>query len=265
MTIHSQQTQTPADALFSLQGKTALITGSTRGIGFALAQGLGQAGAEILVNGRQSDRVTDAVSMLAGQSVKAYAFVADVTQQDQITTAIDAYEADKGPIDILINNAGMQHRAPLERFDAEIFDQMIAVNLKAAFYTAKALSRHMIARQAGKVLNIASVMSQLARPGIAPYTATKGAIANLTKGMAADWARYGLNCNAIAPGYFKTELNAALVADEAFTDWLVTRTPAGRWGDVSDLVGTAVFLASRASSFVHGQTIYVDGGLTATV
>ena len=186
----------PADANTSRcliqPAKTALITGSTRGIGFALAQGLGQAGAEILVNGRQSDRVTDAVSMLAGQSVKAYAFVADVTQQDQITTAIDAYEADKGPIDILINNAGMQHRAPLERFDAEIFDQMIAVNLKAAFYTAKALSRHMIARQAGKVINIASVMSQLARPGIAPYTATKGAIANLTKGMAADWARYGL-------------------------------------------------------------------------
>ena len=265
MTIHSQQRQTRADALFSLHGKTALITGSTRGIGFALAQGLGQAGAEILVNSRQSDRVTDAVSVLAGQSVKAAAFVADVTQQDQITTAIDTYEADKGPIDILINNAGMQHRAPLERFDAEIFDQMIAVNLKAAFYTAKALSRHMIARQAGKVINIASVMSQLARPGIAPYTATKGAIANLTKGMAADWARYGLNCNAIAPGYFKTELNAALVTDEAFTDWLVSRTPAGRWGDVSDLVGTAVFLASGASSFVHGQTIYVDGGLTATV
>ena len=261
----SQKIDVPVDGLFCLHGKTALITGSTRGIGFALAQGLGAAGAEILVNGRQSDAVADAVSLLAAKSVKASGFVADVTDSDQVTEAIDSYESDNGPIDILINNAGMQHRAPLEAFDPDIFDQMIAVNLKAAFYTAKALSRHMIARQAGKVINIASVMSQLARPGIAPYTATKGAIANLTKGMAADWARYGLNCNAIAPGYFKTELNAALVADEAFTDWLVKRTPAGRWGDVRDLTGTAIFLSSPASSFVHGQTIYVDGGLTATV
>ena len=170
-----------------------------------------------------------------------------------------------GPIDILVNNAGMQHRQPLERFDAEIFDQMVAVNLKAAFYTAKALSYYMIARQQGRIINIASVMSLLARPGIAPYTATKGAIANLTKGMAADWAGYGLNCNAIAPGYFKTELNAALIADQQFTAWLEERTPAGRWGDVSDLVGTAVYLAAPASSFVNGQIIYVDGGLTATV
>ena len=227
MATDSQQTQTPADALFSLQGKTALITGSTRGIGFALAKGLGQAGADILINGRQPDTVADAVSALKEQSVKASAFVADVTQQDQIEAAIDAYEAEKGPIDILINNAGMQHRAPLEAFDADIFDQMIAVNLKAAFYTAKALSRHMIARQAGKMINIASVMSQLARPGIAPYTATKGAIANLTKGMAADWARYGLNCNAIAPGYFKTELNAALVVMRPLqTGWSSARQQA---------------------------------------
>ncbi len=254
-----------AQTLFSLHGKTALITGSTRGIGFALAKGLGQAGAKILVNGRQQETVAEVVSVLEGLSISASALVGDVTKQNQISAAIDAYEAESGPIDILINNAGMQHRAPLEEFDADVFDEMIAVNLKAAFYTAQALARHMIARQAGAIINIASVMSQLARPGIAPYTATKGAIANLTKGMAADWARYGLNCNAIAPGYFKTELNAALVADEAFTDWLVKRTPAGRWGDVADLVGTAVFLASPASSFVHGQTIYVDGGLTATV
>lgn len=252
-------------SLFSLTGKTALITGSTRGIGFALAKGLGLAGAHILVNGRHSDRVTDAVSRLQTDSVSASGLAADVTEQEQIAAAIHDYETKAGPIDILINNAGMQHRAPLEEFDADIFDQMIAVNLKAAFYTAKALSPHMIKRSNGKIINIASVMSLLARPGIAPYTATKGAIANLTKGMAADWAKYGLNCNAIAPGYFRTELNEALVADPAFTDWLIRRTPAGRWGDVSDLVGTAVFLASPASSFIQGQTIFVDGGLTATV
>ena len=252
-------------ALFSLKGRTALITGSTRGIGFALAKGLGQAGAHILVNGRQPDSVSDTVSTLQSADISASALVADVTQQEQITAAIDRYEAETGPVDILINNAGMQHRAPLDEFDADVFAQMIDVNLKAAFYASQALARHMIKRQYGKIINIASVMSLLARPGIAPYTATKGAIANLTKGMAADWARHGLNCNAIAPGYFKTELNAALVADTAFTDWLVKRTPAGRWGDVADLVGTAVFLASPAASFIHGQTIFVDGGLTATV
>ena len=252
-------------ALFSLKGKTALITGATRGIGFALARGLGEAGACVLINGRNSDTVQKAVNELNSQSIAAVALVADVTQKDDITAQIDHYEATTGPIDILINNAGMQHRQSLERFDVEIFDQMIAVNLKAAFYTSKALSAYMIARQHGRIINIASVTSLLARPGIAPYTATKGAIANLTKGMTADWAGYGLNCNAIAPGYFKTELNAALVADEQFTVWLEERTPAGRWGEVSELVGTAVYLASPASSFVNGQIIYVDGGLTATV
>ena len=252
-------------ALFSLKGKTALITGATRGIGFALARGLGEAGACVLINGRNSDTVQKAVNELNSQSIAAVALVADVTQKDDITAQIDHYEATTGAIDILINNAGMQHRQSLERFDVEIFDQMIAVNLKAAFYTSKALSAYMIARQHGRIINIASVTSLLARPGIAPYTATKGAIANLTKGMTADWAGYGLNCNAIAPGYFKTELNAALVADEQFTVWLEERTPAGRWGEVSELVGTAVYLASPASSFVNGQIIYVDGGLTATV
>jgi len=251
--------------LFSLKGKTALITGSTRGIGLALARGLGQAGARVLINGRTADTVQAVVDELNSQSIDATALIADVTKQDDITAKIDNYEANTGLIDILVNNAGMQHRQPLERFDAEIFDQMVAVNLKAAFYTAKALSHYMIARQHGRIINIASVMSLLARPGIAPYTATKGAIANLTKGMAADWAGYGLNCNAIAPGYFKTELNAALIADQKFTAWLEERTPAGRWGDVSDLVGTAVYLAAPGSSFVNGQIIYVDGGLTATV
>ena len=251
--------------LFSLTGKTALITGSTRGIGFALARGLGQAGAHVLINGRTPDTVQAVADELNSQSIAATALVADVTQQSCITAQIEKYEANVGPIDILINNAGMQHRQPLENFDAEIFDQMIAVNLKAAFYTAKVLSAYMIARQHGRIINIASVMSLLARPGIAPYTATKGAIANLTKGMSADWAGYGLNCNAIAPGYFKTELNAALLEDQQFSTWLEERTPAGRWGDVSELVGTAVYLASPASSFVNGQVIYVDGGLTATV
>lgn len=253
------------DQLLDFTGQVALVTGGSRGLGKAMALALAERGADLIITSRKAEACEEVAAQIEAMGRQAMAYGCHVGHWDEIDGLVDAAYARFGKIDILINNAGMQHRAPLEKFDAEIFDQMIAVNLKAAFYTAKALSRHMIARQAGKVINIASVMSQLARPGIAPYTATKGAIANLTKGMAADWARYGLNCNAIAPGYFKTELNAALVADEAFTDWLVTRTPAGRWGDVSDLVGTAVFLASRASSFVHGQTIYVDGGLTATV
>ena len=251
--------------LFNLEGRTALITGSTRGIGFALARGLGQAGAHVLINGRSADSVQKVVEKLKSCSILATGLIADVTQEDEIAAQIDRYEAQFGPIDILVNNAGMQHRAPLESFEVDVFEQMIAVNLKAAFYTAKALSAYMIPRQHGRIINIASVMSLFARPGIAPYTATKGAIANLTKGMAADWAGYGLNCNAIAPGYFKTELNAALVSDKKFTAWLEERTPAGRWGEVSDLVGTAIYLSAPASSFVNGQIVYVDGGLTATV
>ena len=170
-----------------------------------------------------------------------------------------------GPIDILVNNAGIQHRAPLEEFPAEAFERLMRANIGSVFNVSQAVARHMIARGAGKIVSICSVQTALARPGIAPYTATKGAVANLVKGMAADWARQGLQCNGLAPGYFDTPLNAALVADPAFTDWLVRRTPAGRWGRVEELVGACVFLSSAASSFVNGTTIFVDGGITASL
>ena len=244
----------------SLENKVAIVTGGTRGIGRAITETFLEAGAKVLVCARTLPKSDISIS-----GRKAHFVSCDVRNTGDMKEVVELCESKYGKLDILVNNAGMQHRGPLESFEADVFDQMIAVNLKAAFYTAKALSAFMIARQHGRIINIASVMSLLARPGIAPYTATKGAIANLTKGMAADWAGYGLNCNAIAPGYFKTELNAALVADKKFTAWLERRTPAGRWGDVSDLVGTAVYLASPASSFVNGQIIYVDGGLTATV
>ncbi|WP_226624378.1 SDR family oxidoreductase [Alloyangia pacifica] len=252
-------------SLFDLTGRTALVTGSTMGIGYALARGLAQAGAKVLLNGRNPQRLEEAVAALTAEGLAAEALGFDVTDHAGARAAIDGYEAEQGPIDILINNAGMQHRGPLEEFDPEAFDRLMRTNVYSAFYVGQACARHMIGRGAGKIVNIASVQSALARPGIAPYTASKGAITNLTKGMATDWAKHGLNCNAIAPGYFKTPLNAALVADPEFSAWLEKRTPAGRWGDVEELVGACVFLCAPASSFVNGHTLFVDGGITASL
>jgi gluconate 5-dehydrogenase len=251
----------PEQTMFSLAGKRALITGSSQGIGFALAKGLSEAGAQIVLNGRDEVKLTSAASDIEGAQTLPF----DATDHAAVRTAIDAFEADHGPIDILINNAGMQHRTPLEDFPTDAFERLLQTNIASVFHVGQAVARHMIKRGSGKIINIASVQTALARPGIAPYTATKGAVANLTKGMATDWARYGLQCNAIAPGYFDTPLNAALVADPAFSAWLENRTPAGRWGKVEELVGAAVFLSSDASSFVNGHTLFVDGGITASL
>ncbi|MCT4370925.1 glucose 1-dehydrogenase [Yangia mangrovi] len=252
-------------SLFDLTGRTALVTGSTMGIGYALARGLAQAGAKVLLNGRNPQRLEEAVTALKAEGHQAEALGFDVTDHASARAAIDRYEAETGPIDILINNAGMQHRGPLEEFEPEAFDRLMRTNVYSAFYVGQACARHMIGRGQGRIVNIASVQSALARPGIAPYTASKGAITNLTKGMATDWAKHGLNCNAIAPGYFKTPLNAALVADPEFSAWLEKRTPAGRWGEVEELVGACVFLCAPASSFVNGHTLFVDGGITASL
>ena len=189
----------------------------------------------------------------------------DVTDQNETNKAINKFENEIGPIEILINNAGMQYRTPLEDFPADMFEQLLKTNISSVFNVSQAVARHMIKRSSGKIINIASVQTSLARPGIAPYTATKGAVGNLTKGMATDWAKYGLQCNAIAPGYFDTPLNAALVSDKDFTAWLEKRTPAGRWGEVEELVGASIFLSSNASNFVNGHTLYVDGGITASL
>lgn len=247
---------------FDLSGQTALITGSSQGIGMALAKGLSKAGAKVILNGRDTGKLDDAKRQIEG-ACDVLPF--DVTDHQAVRTKIDHYEANEGSIDILVNNAGMQHRTALEDFPADAFEKLLQTNVASVFHVGQAVARHMIGRKKGKVINIASVQSSLARPGIAPYTATKGAVANLTKGMATDWAQHGLQCNAIAPGYFETPLNAALVADPEFTAWLEKRTPAGRWGKVEELQGACVFLASGASSFVNGQTIYVDGGITASL
>lgn len=250
-------------ALFDLTGRRALVTGSTLGIGRGLARGLAEAGAEVILNGRNVERLEKEAQALRadGYSVQQLAF--DVTDASAAAEAIDGFEASHGPIDILINNAGMQHRGPLEEFDPTDFDRLIKTNVNSVFYVAAPVARHMIKRGRGKIVNIASVQTSQARPGIAPYTASKGAVANLTKGMATDWAKYGLQCNAIAPGYFDTPLNKALVDDPKFSAWLENRTPAGRWGKIEELVGACVFLSSDASSFVNGHTLFVDGGITS--
>ncbi|WP_415919616.1 SDR family oxidoreductase [Tateyamaria sp. SN6-1] len=251
--------------LFNLAGRRALITGSSQGIGFALAKGMSEAGAEIVLNGRDTGKLDAAADTLRGQGATVHTVAFDATDHNAVRAAVDGFENDNGAIDILINNAGMQHRTELENFPADAFERLLQTNIASVFHVGQAVARHMIARGAGKIINIASVQTALARPGIAPYTATKGAVANLTKGMATDWAKHGLQCNAIAPGYFDTPLNAALVADPEFTTWLEKRTPAGRWGQVDELVGAAVFLSSAASSFVNGHTLYVDGGITASL
>lgn len=252
-------------SLFDLTGSRALVTGSGQGIGFALARGLAQHGAEIVLNGRDAAKIDKAVAALAEEGIVARAAVFDVTDQPAVAKGVDLIEDTVGPIDILVNNAGMQFRAPLEDFPADKWDALLRTNISSVFFVSQAVARHMIARKRGKIINIASATSELARPSIAPYTATKGAVRNLTRGMCADWARHGLQVNAIAPGYFKTILNTALVENPDFTTWLVARTPTARWGEVEELVGAAVFLAGRASSFVNGHTLYVDGGITTSL
>ncbi|MEM8914800.1 MAG: SDR family oxidoreductase [Pseudomonadota bacterium] len=253
------------DQLFSLSGKRALITGSSQGIGFALAGGLASAGAEIILNGRNEERLASAAKSLADAGHRVHQSAFDVVDRASVTAAVDAIETTIGPIDILINNAGMQHRTPLEDFPEDAWDRLMTTNVSSVFHVGQAVAKHMIGRKAGKIINICSVQSELARPSIAPYTASKGAVKNLTKGMCTDWAKYNIQVNGIGPGYFDTVLNKALVEDAAFSEWLGKRTPAGRWGDVDELIGAAVFLASPSSSFVNGHILYVDGGITASL
>ena len=252
-------------ALFNLEGRTALITGSSQGIGLGLALGLARFGARVVLNGRNSHKIDVALGELAKAGFKGEAAVFDVTDAEAVRTGVDRIENDLGAIDILINNAGMQFRTALENFPTEKWQELLNLNVSSVFYVGQAVAKHMIARGRGKIINIASVQSELARPGIAPYTATKGAVRNLTRGMCTDWAQYGLQINAIAPGYFKTPLNQALVDNPEFTAWLEKRTPARRWGNVEELVGAAVFLASDASSFTNGHTLYVDGGIRVSL
>jgi gluconate 5-dehydrogenase len=252
-------------AMFRLDNKLALVTGSSAGIGYALADALASAGAAVVLNGRNKDSVSRSADRLRTLGHSIYEMPFDVTHNEEVERAIESIELNIGPIEILVNNAGMQHRAPLHEFPEAMWHEMMHLNMDSVFYLSKAVALKMIPRSKGKIINICSVQSELGRPNIAPYTASKGAVKMLTKGMAIDWGRYGLCVNGLGPGYFKTELTETLVQDEKFTAWLTSRTPSGRWGEVSELGGAIIFLASEASNFVNGHILYVDGGVTATL
>ncbi len=249
---------------FDLTGRRALVTGSSRGIGLVMAGALGRAGAHVVLNGRSEVAVAAACAELAAAGLSASAAIFDVTNAAAAEASVEALEQ-AGPIDILVNNAGIQHRGPAESFPVDAFRTLLETNLFSAFYVSQAVARRMIPRRRGTIVNICSVQSELGRPSIVPYTASKGGLKMMTKGMAAEWGVHGVRVNGIGPGYFRTELNAALVADADFSAWLVKRTPLGRWGEVEELAGATVFLASDASSFVTGHILYVDGGLTSSV
>jgi gluconate 5-dehydrogenase len=251
--------------LFRLDKRLALITGSSGGIGFALARGLAQSGATIILNGRNTDKLAAAATELRAENLSVHTRVFDASDALAVQTAVDNIESTLGAIDILINNAGMQRRAPLEDFTTEHWHELMRTNVDSVFLVGQAVARKMIPRKRGKIINICSVQSELGRPNIAPYTASKGAVKMLTKGMAIDWGPHGIQVNGLGPGYFKTELNEKLVADAQFSAWLTGRTPNRRWGNVEELAGAAVFLASDAASFVNGHILYVDGGVTATL
>lgn len=250
---------------FSLNGKTALVTGSTRGIGFALAAGLAQAGANIVLNGRNKDRLVEAQEKLNKLGINAELLIGDVSNAGEIAQAIDRFEAENTAIDILVNNAGIQHRSPIVDFATEDFNRVMSTNTHAIFYTSQAVGKHMIKRKSGKIINIASVMTVIARENVSAYTTSKAAVGGLTRALATEWAQHGVNINAIGPGYISTELTQPLFDDKAFSAWLMQTTPQKRWGEVDDLVGAAVFLSSPAADFINGQIIYVDGGMTSSV
>ena len=251
---------------FRLDGRLALVTGSSAGIGLALARGLAQSGATVVLNGRDAARLDAARALLAGEGLAAvHAQGFDVCDADAVEQGVAAIESAVGPIDILVNNAGMQRRAPFHEFPREDWQRLMRTNLDSMFIVGQAVARRMVPRRRGRIVNIASVQSELGRPGIAPYTASKGAVKMLTKGMAIDLGPHGITVNGLGPGYFRTELNAALVADAKFNDWLINPTPCRRWGEVDELAPALVFLVSDAAAFVNGHILYVDGGVTATL
>lgn len=252
-------------SMFSLAGKRALITGSSRGIGFALAGALAGAGADIILNSRDPQALGAAAKSLADSGARARAVAFDVTSSESVRDAVDHIETEIGPIDILINNAGMQSRAPLEDFDEDRFERVIATNLTSVFLVGQAVARRMIPRGKGKIVNICSLSGTFPRNTIGPYSASKAGVATLTKSMAVEWAKHGINVNGIAPGYFRTELNEDLYRNAEFTAWVEKRTPMGRWGDVEELGGATIFLVSDAARFVNGHILTIDGALTATL
>ncbi len=252
--------------LFDIKGKKILITGSSRGIGFTLAHSMGKLGAEIILNGTNSTTLNDAAEKLKSDNIKTFIARFDVTNEKEADAAVDDIIGNFGRIDVLINNAGIQIRYPAEEFPSSDWDRIVNVNLKSAFLLSKIVgAKSMLPNKKGKIINICSVQSELGRPSITPYAASKGGIKMLTKGLATEWGKHNIQVNGLGPGYFKTDLTKALVEDEKFNSWLCNRVPANRWGNTSELVGAAVFLSSKASDYVNGHILYVDGGMLACV
>jgi gluconate 5-dehydrogenase len=250
---------------FRLDGRVALITGAYRGLGFAIARGLAEAGATVVLNGRKPDELQRAAATLVAEGLQADVEAFDVVDRDAVLAGVKAVIARHGAIDILVNNAGIQRRGPLQDFSAQDWDDIIATNLTAPFVVSQAVLPGMIARKQGKIVHIASLMSELARPSVVPYTAAKGGVRQLTRGMAVELAPHNIQVNAIAPGYFATEMNRALIDNAEFNAWVCKRTPAGRWGDPHELAGLAVFLASPAANYMTGQLVIMDGGMSVAL
>jgi len=250
-------------SIFDLSGKTALVTGSSRGLGHAMAEGLARAGAKVFINGTSQARVGEVVAAMRAQGLAADGATFDITDETAIASAFAQFDAAQVDIDILVNNAGIQLRKPMVELSTREWRQVIETNLTSAFVVGREAAKRMIPRGYGKIVNIGSLTSEFARATIAPYTVSKGGIKMLTRAMAAEWAASGIQANAIGPGYMLTEMNQALIDNPTFDGWVKGRTPSKRWGKPEELVGTAVFLASSASDYVNGQIIYVDGGMTA--
>lgn len=252
--------------LFDLTGKTALITGAVHGLGMAMAKGLGNAGATIVVNNNSVDKLEDAVAEYRAAGLNAFGYVFDVTNEKEVVDAIAKIEKEVGPIDILVNNAGIIKRTPIIEMEVVDFDAVIQVDLVAPFIVSKNVAKGMIKRGGGKIINICSMMSELGRDSVSAYAAAKGGLKMLTRSMATEWAKHNIQTNGIGPGYFATSQTAPIRVDgHPFNEFIISRTPAGRWGDPDDLQGAAIFLSSKASDFVNGQIVYVDGGILATI
>jgi gluconate 5-dehydrogenase len=252
-------------SVFDLSGKVALVTGAYRGLGFAIAQGLARAGATVILNGRNEEALVAAAQSLDAQGLAAATAAFDVTDRAAVRASVATIEREHERIDILFNNAGIQRRHPFAEFPQEDWDALIATNLTAPFMVSQAVVAGMIARKSGKIVHIASLMSELGRPTIVPYTAAKGGVRQLMRGMAVELAPHNIQVNAIAPGYFATEMNRALIDNAEFNAWVCKRTPAGRWGEPNEIAGLAVFLASGASDYVTGQMLFIDGGMSVAL
>jgi gluconate 5-dehydrogenase len=252
--------------LFDLSGRRALVTGGTHGLGMAIATGLAHAGATIVINDVFADKLEEAKKEYAKNGIQVFTYVLDVTDEEAVEKTIPLIEKEVGPIDILVNNAGIIKRIPILDMKADEFRQVIDVDLTGPFIMGKTVARGMVERGYGKIINMCSMMSELGRNTVSAYASAKGGLKMLTRSMATEWAKYNIQINGIGPGYFATAQTAPIrVGGHPFNEFIINRTPAGRWGDPEDLAGTAVFLASKASDFVNGQVVYVDGGILATI